>query len=254
MSAKSVLQGKGYNPAVGPQSTDPNSEIERVRNSNNSSVINHNTSPIQSPGTIKKQINVTNMIYEKNLYRSKNEINLSSISYLFMQIIQYNLKTTKSLLKLERNLNNLGYTIGLKYLELTSLRQNFTNNISSSGKSNVAKRHTRLLEVLQYITQVIWPSLFEKPVDSLEKSSDKENQYMIIDNKPVMTKYISVPKDFESLNCEAFTAGIIEGILDVCYFRCEVSAHTAPQPNHPERTVYLIKFDDAVVMRETRLK
>lgn len=250
MSAKSV-HGKGYNPAVGPLSTDPNSEQEKLAIPNNN---NNNTSPLQSPGTMKRQLNVASLIYEKNLYRSKHEINLSSLSYLFMQIVQYNLKTTKSLLKLERNLNNLGYSIGIKYLELTSLRQNFANNISSSGKSNVAKRNTRLLEVLQFITHVIWPGLFEKPADSLEKSSEKENQFMIIDFNPMMTRYISAPKDFESLNCEAFTAGIIEGILDACYFRCEVSAHSAPQPDLPERTVFLINFDDAVISREARLK
>lgn len=210
------------------------------------------SSPVTSPGTIKKQLNITSMIYDRNLYRTKHEISLSSLSYLFMQIIQLNLKTSKSLLTLERSLNNLGYTIGLKYLELTSLRLNFANNIISNGKSNVAKRNTKVLETLQFIVSTIWLNLFDKAADSLEKSSENENQFMIIDNNPVMTKYIGLPKEYGSLNCESFVAGIIEGILDTSYLKSEVSAHTVPQDTHPNRTVYLIKFDVSVLAREAR--
>ncbi|GAV29137.1 hypothetical protein PMKS-002617 [Pichia membranifaciens] len=99
----------------------------------------------------------------------------------------------------------------------------------------------------------IWTSLFDKQADSLEKSSEHENQYMIIDNNPVMTKYIGLPKEYENLNCESFVAGIIEGMLDISYFKCEVSAHTVPKDTCPNRTVYLIKLDDAVLAREARL-
>jgi hypothetical protein len=77
---------------------------------------------------------------------------------------------------------------------------------------------------------------------------------MIIDNDPLMTRYIGVTKEYESLNCEAFVAGIIEGILDVCYFKCEVSAHRVSQDTFPNRTVYVIKFDNSVLAREARLK
>lgn len=48
----------------------------------------------------------------------------------------------------------------------------------------------------------------------------------------------------------AFTAGIIEGILDAAYFQAEVSAHTVEQEGFPLRTVFLVKFDRAVIERE----
>lgn len=37
---------------------------------------------------------------------------------------------------------------------------------------------------------------------------------MISDNEPLVNKFISVPKDMGQLNCGAFVAGIIEGVLE----------------------------------------
>lgn len=51
---------------------------------------------------------------------------------------------------------------------------------------------------------------------------------MITLNQPALTQFISVPKDMSQLSCEAFTAGVVEGVLDglqvvrcVC-FACEL--------------------------------
>ena len=44
---------------------------------------------------------------------------------------------------------------------------------------------------------------------------------MLTLNQPPLTQHISIPKDMSQLSCEAFTAGIVEGVLDgldvVCY-------------------------------------
>ncbi|KAG7832488.1 hypothetical protein KL943_004825 [Ogataea angusta] len=156
----------GYDPAVGPRTTGTTTVI-RPRSS----------------------------IYDRNLHRARHDISVSSLSFLFVEMVSMNLNQAKSLIELERKLNNLGYSIGTKVLELASLRENFNNNLTSSGKSNVSKREIKVLDILHFITSVIWPSLFEKPADNLEKSSESNCQYMIIDNAPVLMKYISVPKD-----------------------------------------------------------
>lgn len=41
---------------------------------------------------------------------------------------------------------------------------------------------------------------------------------MISDNDPVLSRYISVPKELSQLNCNAFVAGIVEAVLDGCQF------------------------------------
>lgn len=37
---------------------------------------------------------------------------------------------------------------------------------------------------------------------------------MLTMNQPPLTQHISIPKDMSQLSCEAFTAGIVEGVLD----------------------------------------
>lgn len=43
-------------------------------------------------------------------------------------------------------------------------------------------------------------------------------QYYIIENEPLVNRFISVPKDKKDLNCAEFCGGIIEGILCTCGF------------------------------------
>ena len=43
-------------------------------------------------------------------------------------------------------------------------------------------------------------------------------QDMITDNEPLLTKYISVPRESSSLNCGAFVAGLVESVLDASQF------------------------------------
>ena len=37
---------------------------------------------------------------------------------------------------------------------------------------------------------------------------------MLTSNQPPLTQHISTPRDLSQLSCEAYTAGLIEGVLD----------------------------------------
>lgn len=37
---------------------------------------------------------------------------------------------------------------------------------------------------------------------------------MLTLNNPPLTQHISIPRDLSQLSCEAFSAGIVEGVLD----------------------------------------
>jgi hypothetical protein len=41
---------------------------------------------------------------------------------------------------------------------------------------------------------------------------------MISDNEPIISKFISTPKDMTQLNCASFLSGLVEGMLDAAEF------------------------------------
>lgn len=102
----------------------------------------------------------------------------------------------------------------------------------------------------------MWTHLFGRQADRLEKSSnpDTPDEYMIIDNEPLVNAYISVPREMSQLNCAAFVAGIIEGVCDGGAFPARVTAHSVGKAEEgemwPGKTVFLVKFEGMVVERE----
>lgn len=56
-----------------------------------------------------------------------------------------------------------------------------------------------------------------------------EDEYMISDTEVFVNKYISVPKDMGQLNCAAFIAGIVKGVLDGAGFPARCAIPPAPR-------------------------
>jgi hypothetical protein len=111
-----------------------------------------------------------------------------------------------------------------------------------------------VLGILQFIAQTLYRHLFGKPADGVEKSRENEDEYMLIDHEPVVNSYISVPREMSQLNCAAFVAGVIEAVLDGSLFPSRVTAHSVASDQFPMKTVFLIKFDETVLERESVLQ
>ena len=183
-----------------------------------------------------------NSIYDKNL-KTKSEIPVTTFSFLFSEMIQYMLSksTEDKEFDIEEKLSSLGYPIGEKVLELCALRdKNF-------------KRETKIPQMLLFIHNNVWKMLFNKQADGLQKSTEDEDEYRIIENSPLTNKYIFSLKNSNSVNCAAFFAGIIEGILNSADFRCKVSAYFF-KVDGINKTFYIIKFDKDVIERDRKLK
>lgn len=143
-------------------------------------------------------------------------------------------------------LNVQGYAIGIKLLDLLLFREPPRTQI----------RPQNIIALLHFIKQNVWQHLFNRQADRLEKSSDadKPDEYMIIDNEPLVNQYISVPREMSQLNCAAFVAGIVEGVCDGADFPAKVTAHTVSEGEMwPGKTVFLVKFKMGVVEREAFL-
>jgi len=179
-------------------------------------------------------------IVDRPLSKGKTEINLSSFAFLFSEMIQYCQDRIKAGHELEKKLSDMGVSIGPRVLELLVVRE------------KNSKRETKLLGILSFIHTTVWKSLFGKQADSLEKSTEADDEYMISDNNMLVNKFISLPKNLSSLNCAAFVAGIIEGILCSAEFPARVTAHNvAVEGKKFSKTVILIKFNPEVIERNT---
>jgi len=110
-----------------------------------------------------------------------------------------------------------------------------------------------LLGILRFISYTVWKVLFGKQAESLEKSTEQQDEYMISESQPFMiNKFISTPKDYSGFNAASFVAGIVEGILDSTEFPARVSAHEVPvEGQRFPKTVILMKFNAEVIARSS---
>jgi len=169
-------------------------------------------------------------------------VSLSAFGFLFSELVQYHQTRINTTAELEKELAASGYPVGVRMLELVSFRE------------KVTKRETRIVGMLSYIKDNMWKAMFGKPADALERSTDKEDEYMIHDKAPLVNSYISVPKEYGHLNCAAFVAGCVQGMLESGDFPARVTAHTvALGGNNETRTTILVKFAPEVMEREKRL-
>ncbi|KAF2666664.1 TRAPP I complex [Microthyrium microscopicum] len=201
-------------------------------------------------------------IYDRNLNRTRNaELSRAAFAFLFIEMINYAQRQVKGITDLEKRLNNQGYPLGLKLLDLLLSR-------SSTPGQPPTTRPTRLLSLLQFITTTLWKALFGRPADALERSAASPAEYMISDNEPLVNTFVSVPREMSQLNCAAYVAGVVEGVCDGAGFRTvSVSAHWTGNEDGgsgaagggrekvmwPGKTVFLIRFAKEVLEREEML-
>lgn len=185
-----------------------------------------------------KKIREINPGFDRSL-KEKRVIPITAFSFLFSEMVQYmtqKLSEDKDF-DLEEKLSSLGYPIGEKVLELCYCREkNF-------------KREIKISNMLLFIHNNVWKMLFNKTADGLQRSSEDEEEYRLIENSPITNKFIPISKN-NPVNCASFIGGIIEGILNSADFRCKVS----PYFYDGNKTYYIIKFDKDVIARDNQLK
>ncbi|KTG45462.1 hypothetical protein cypCar_00000765 [Cyprinus carpio] len=164
-------------------------------------------------------------ILERSLTRPKTEVSVSAFALLFSEMVQYCQSRVYSVSELQARLADMGQGVGASLLDVLVMRE-------KNGK-----RETKVLNIL----------LFIKEADKLEQANDDDKTYYIIEKEPLINAYISVPKENSTLNCAAFTGGIVEAILTHSGFPAKVTVHWH------KGTTLMIKFDEAVIARDKTL-
>ena len=82
-------------------------------------------------------------------------------------------------------------------------------------RDRLTKRELTEVGILKFISTTAWKALWGKEADSLERSNDREDEYMVVDSAPLVNQFVSVPANLGALDCAALMAGVVAGIL-VC--------------------------------------
>ncbi|KAK3887213.1 hypothetical protein Pcinc_008691 [Petrolisthes cinctipes] len=175
-------------------------------------------------------------ILDKSLSRGKSEVSITAYALLFSEMVQYSHNRVQSVSDLHNKLSELGERVGVRMVELLFVRErNY-------------KRETKLLNVLLFVKGTLWKSLFNKEADKLDRATDDERTFYLIEKEALVNRFISVPRDKSSINCAAFMAGVIQAVLNCTGFPAKVTAlwHKG--------TTFMIKFDDAVLIRDKQLE
>jgi len=177
---------------------------------------------------------MSSTILDRPLSKGRQEVSLSAFSFLFSEVVQHSLKGITATQELERKLEDFGHGIGARMLEVCCHRE------------KGSKRETKILGILQFISSTVWKTLFGKVADSLEKGTDHEDEYMIREKDPLVSRFISVPKDMGHLHCGSFICGIIKGVLDNAMMPARVTAHWT-EDGEKTITTFLMKFSSSAM-------
>jgi trafficking protein particle complex subunit 5 len=177
--------------------------------------------------------------YDKNI-KSKKEVSANAFYFLFSEIVQYCVKKDPN--DLERQLEEIGYPLGARFLELVCLRE----------KSS--RKETSIKNILLFIGYSVWPIVFNKTIVAVEQHQNINNIFMIKEEASICNQYACLPRNQRHVNCSAFIAGVVEGILNAAEFPARVIAifnsEETKEEDPTEKTTYLIHFDPEVVNRD----
>jgi hypothetical protein len=171
----------------------------------------------------------------KQGFPDKTKIPKAAFALLFGEIVHYCHQKAGTLDQFGNELKHMGIPIGYTILEV--IQQSSPN----------FKRQTTVVNMLVAVKEKIWPFLFGYQAHNLEQQLDDQNCYMLYDDKPMVTQYISHPQDLRShFTCCSFVAGILEGLLCSAGFQCTVTAHPNYQGVAPtalcDKVIFVIKF------------
>lgn len=143
----------------------------------------------------------------------------------------------------EHELHQLGLDISMRFLEL--------HNIN---------RTLAIIPLLQKLTFEYLPLFYKSQrkieriaskyegneINSIEfdvQNAETEFTYILTENTPLFSKFISVPKEFMGFCADSLMCGIIYGYLRGSGFKSKVVAHSASNMVNLSRVVYLIKLN-----------
>jgi hypothetical protein len=178
----------------------------------------------------------------------------AAFAFLFSELVAYAQSRISTASDLENRLAAAGAGVGARLWEPCCLR--------AERPGAAPRREAGAVGCLQLLSGPVWAQLFGRAADALERSTDPAHRFafMIREEDPLCSHFVAMPKELARLNVNAFTAGLVAGMLEAAGFPTQsVQAVTVPAaaaapaaaaPPPRDGVVYLIVFADAVAARE----
>jgi len=181
----------------------------------------------------------------------------AAFAFLFSELVAYAQSRISTASDLENRLAAAGAGVGARLWEPCCLR--------AERPGAAPRREAGAVGCLQLLSGPVWAQLFGRAADALERSTDPAHRFafMIREEDPLCSHFVAMPKELARLNVNAFTAGLVAGMLEAAGFPTQsVQAVTVPPAAAPagsaaaaappprDGVVYLIVFADAVAARE----
>eukprot|EP00397_Hematodinium_sp_SG-2012_P069267 GEMP01117737.1.p1 GENE.GEMP01117737.1~~GEMP01117737.1.p1 ORF type:complete len:175 (-),score=14.31 GEMP01117737.1:49-573(-) len=170
--------------------------------------------------------------------QKSTQVSLSALAFVFAEMVNYCRRKAQTSHNLEYWLHHVGSSIGFRILDTYQLRDR-------------SRRENRILSILTFVANFVWKQLFGHTCELL-KGQNHEDEYMLNDKNMILNRFISPTADSGHVNCAAFAAGIIEGLLRSAEFPADVTAHFVDDANRLSTTM-LVKFHQSVMDRERLL-
>lgn len=100
----------------------------------------------------------------------QGEVSFAALAFLFSEMISHFQSRVSGVAQLERRLSLVGYSIGQRILLLT------THRLEMASNPKLPRRETRLVPALLFVHTHIYRQAFGKPADSLERSTEREDE------------------------------------------------------------------------------
>jgi len=174
-------------------------------------------------------------VLDRPTSKGTKTVALSCFSFLFGEIIKYNLQGSDNN-EFQRKMLDFGFQIGYRFQELVAFREK---------KKEVAYTVTSILK--EHINGKIWQSLFGKylaeDVSHIMVDSEDKKKFQMFEREPICTRFVSIPNG--AIRCAYFNAGIIKGVLAAADFPADVDVFHSDE----NWIVYIVQFTDEVLKR-----
>lgn len=180
---------------------------------------------------------------KKTKFFSEKKVNFSTWIYLINEYVNYcsNLKKNSY-----ESIFKLGEQVGPRIFEAEHFYKEKNQN---------SKRIIKNIDILRYITQTVWPLIFDTSLEPvLEKyvnyrthpiTGNYVSDYIIIDNDPIYKQHNR--NDVFQSN---FFAGLIKGILCYSGFDCDVKIMDENKAQGKPKVEYVVLFSWDVMDRD----